>query len=65
VLLGRPVVWLAVQLFAAVAVLATCATAITTARRSLLAAARVRLAVLLLAGAVFAPWALYWGLLQP
>ncbi|MFJ9846891.1 hypothetical protein ACIRYZ_41955 [Kitasatospora sp. NPDC101155] len=44
VLLGRPVVWLAVQLLATIAVLATCATAITTARRSLLAAARVRLA---------------------
>ncbi|MEU8923524.1 prolyl oligopeptidase family serine peptidase [Kitasatospora sp. NPDC048545] len=70
VLLGRPVVWLAVQLLALTAV-GSAAIAAGTAlrRRTALATApvldRARLGALLLAAAVFVPWALSWGLLLP
>ncbi|MEV7185903.1 prolyl oligopeptidase family serine peptidase [Kitasatospora sp. NPDC093102] len=70
VLFGRPVVWLAVQLLALFA-LGAAAVAAAGARRerAALAAAsaadRARLGALLLAGAVFLPWALSWGLLLP
>ncbi|MEU3562875.1 prolyl oligopeptidase family serine peptidase [Kitasatospora sp. NPDC006786] len=70
VLFGRPVVWLAVQLLALFA-LGSAAVAAAGARRerAALAAApaadRVRLGALLLAGVVFLPWALSWGLLLP
>ncbi|GHF30180.1 hypothetical protein GCM10018790_04670 [Kitasatospora xanthocidica] len=70
VLFGRPVVWLAVQLLALVA-LGSAVVAAGTAlrRRAALATApgldRARLGALLLAAALFTPWALSWGLLLP
>ncbi|MFG2917887.1 alpha/beta hydrolase family protein [Kitasatospora sp. NPDC048298] len=70
VLFGRPVIWLAVQLLGLFA-LGAAAVAAAGARRerAALAAAgpvdRLRLGALLLAGAVFLPWALSWGLLLP
>ncbi|MFD4660815.1 alpha/beta hydrolase family protein [Kitasatospora sp. NPDC058444] len=70
VLFGRPVVWLAVQLLALFALgSAAVAAAVALRGRAALAAAsaadRARLGALLLAGAVFLPWALSWGLLLP
>ncbi|MGW4791738.1 alpha/beta hydrolase family protein [Nonomuraea sp. NPDC004297] len=64
VLAGRPVVWLALQ---AVALATVAATALTAARWRRVAAPgeRVRLGLLIAGGAVFTPWALYWGLLLP
>lgn len=58
-LLGRPVAWLAAQLLAAVAAIAT----ITCLAQWRTASARVRM--ISVAGVVFVPWALYWGLLIP
>ncbi|NJP89368.1 prolyl oligopeptidase family serine peptidase [Nonomuraea sp. FMUSA5-5] len=60
----RPVLWLALQ---AVAVATVAATAITVAtwRRAGTRGERVRLGLLIAGGAVFVPWALYWGLLLP
>ncbi|MBV2152752.1 S9 family peptidase [Kitasatospora sp. SUK 42] len=71
VLFGRPVVWLAVQLLALVAVGSTAVAAVASLRRRAAAATalprldRARLGALLLAGAAFLPWALSWGLLVP
>jgi hypothetical protein len=77
---GRPLPWLALQVLAVVTVVAAAAlvaglvrgrTAARggpgTARRPAARSGdeRVRLAVLLVAAAVFVPWALYWGLLVP
>ncbi|MFI6292701.1 alpha/beta hydrolase [Nonomuraea sp. NPDC050790] len=60
---GRPLVWLALQ---ALAVLALVAAVITVpAARRARGSERVRLAVLLTGAAAFLPWALYWGLLTP
>ncbi|MFJ2578232.1 alpha/beta hydrolase family protein [Kitasatospora aureofaciens] len=64
VVLGRPVVWLAAQLLA-VLTLATSAHTALRYRRTLPPGDRRRLAGLLLAAAVFVPWAAYWGLLRP
>ncbi|GAA4205302.1 alpha/beta hydrolase family protein [Microbispora amethystogenes] len=64
VLLGRPIVWLALQALA----LTTVAAAVRTAgawRRAGTRSERVRLGVLLAGGVAFLPWALYWGLLLP
>jgi hypothetical protein len=58
-LLGRPVTWLAAQLLAAVATVA----AITCLTRWRTASIRVR--AVTVAGTLFIPWALYWGLLLP
>ncbi|GAA3256171.1 alpha/beta hydrolase family protein [Nonomuraea helvata] len=58
-LLGRPVAWLAAQLLAAVAAVA----AITCLTRWRTASLRVRMVAV--AGTLFIPWALYWGLLIP
>ncbi|MEV0199167.1 prolyl oligopeptidase family serine peptidase [Nonomuraea sp. NPDC050691] len=58
-LLGRPVTWLAAQLLAAVATAAT----ITCLTRWRTASGRVRMVAV--AGTLFIPWALYWGLLLP
>ncbi|WP_153265088.1 alpha/beta hydrolase family protein [Nonomuraea phyllanthi] len=58
-LLGRPVTWLAAQLLAAVATAAT----VVCLTRWRTASARMR--VVTVAGALFVPWALYWGLLLP
>lgn len=59
---GRPVLWLALQALALVALIATVMTAAAwrTAGRD-----RLRLGVLLAGGVLFFPWALYWGLLLP
>lgn len=61
-LLGnRPVIWLVLQ---ALAVAATVAT-LLLARGWRSSADRVRHGMLLAGGALFIPWALYWGLLLP
>jgi hypothetical protein len=67
VLLGRPVIWLALQLLAVLTVLASGAAALSTARNrgSLPPTARARVTLLLLASVLFVPWAAYWGLLLP
>ncbi|WP_280670344.1 MULTISPECIES: alpha/beta hydrolase family protein [unclassified Kitasatospora] len=67
VLLGRPLPWLAAQCLAVVTVVAAGCTAIAWRRsRPVLSwSERTRLGLLLAAGAVFVPWALYWGLLLP
>ncbi|MEU4419619.1 prolyl oligopeptidase family serine peptidase [Actinoplanes sp. NPDC024001] len=59
---GRPVIWLALQAVALVTVIAAVMTAHAwrTARGD-----RLRLGFLLAGGALFLPWALYWGLLLP
>ncbi|MBE3012377.1 prolyl oligopeptidase family serine peptidase [Microbispora sp. NEAU-D428] len=64
VLLGRPVVWLALQILA----LTTMAAFVRTVRawrRAGTRTERARLGLLLAGGAVFLPWSLYWGLLLP
>lgn len=67
VLAGRPLPWLALQALAAAAVGAGAATAVAWGRAggSVPAGERVRLGLLLAAGAVFVPWAVHWGLLVP
>ncbi|MBF8192427.1 alpha/beta hydrolase [Nonomuraea sp. K274] len=67
-LLGdRPVIWLALQAVAVTAVVSTVLTAVAwrRARGPVERGERVRLGLLLAGGAVFIPWALYWGLLLP
>ncbi|OLT19306.1 hypothetical protein BJF78_11160 [Pseudonocardia sp. CNS-139] len=54
---GRPLLWLALQAVAVVAVPAAVALAVRRRDRASLP--------LLVAGAVFIPWAAYWGLLLP
>lgn len=61
---GRPVVWLALQALAVVTVAATVMTGLRW-RRVEAAGEKVRLALVVAGGAVFALWALYWGLLLP
>ncbi|MEU1721779.1 prolyl oligopeptidase family serine peptidase [Nonomuraea sp. NPDC005692] len=63
-LLGRPLVWLALQ---AVAVATVVATALVARRwrRERATGERVRLGLLVAAGVAFVPWAFYWGLLLP
>lgn len=63
VLAGRPLIWLALQALAVVAVIA--AVPAVSAFRRAQGSERVRLGLLLTGGAVFLPWALYWGLLLP
>ncbi|MDH6135855.1 dienelactone hydrolase [Kitasatospora sp. MAA4] len=67
VVLGRPLPWLVLQLLAVCTVLATARTARVSwlHRTELGRGARCRLGLLITAGAVFVPWALYWGLLRP
>jgi uncharacterized protein len=71
ILAGRPLPWLVMQGLAVAVVGAGIATALAAVRSSRRGATpvppgeRVRLGVLLTAGAVFLPWALYWGLLLP
>jgi dienelactone hydrolase len=60
-LLDRPLIWLALQGLAVAVVVATVRTALAWRRASLPMGERV----LLMGGAVFVPWALYWGLLLP
>ncbi|MEW9552948.1 alpha/beta hydrolase family protein [Nonomuraea sp. NPDC050783] len=66
-LAGRPVAWLALQAVAVVTVAATVVAAATAGRwrRGAARGERARLGLLLAGGTVFAPWALYWGLLLP
>ncbi len=59
---GRPVLWLGLQALALVTVITTVMT-IHSWRRT--PGDRPRQAVLLVAGVLFLPWALYWGLLLP
>jgi dienelactone hydrolase len=65
ILLDRPLIWLALQGLAVAAVVAAVLTGRAWRRASPPAGERVRLGVLLAGGAVFVPWALYWGLLLP
>ncbi|MFI6042305.1 alpha/beta hydrolase family protein [Nocardia sp. NPDC051321] len=64
---GRTLPWLLLQICTCAALLAIAATAITwwRTRAQVSGAVRVRLALLILAGALFIPWALYWRLLLP
>ncbi|MEU7142136.1 prolyl oligopeptidase family serine peptidase [Nocardia sp. NPDC046473] len=64
---GRTLPWLLLQICACAVLLATAATAITwwRTRDQVTGVVRVRLASLILAGALFIPWALYWQLLLP
>jgi dienelactone hydrolase len=63
-LAGRPLVWLALQVLAVVAVVAGIIVAARW-RATASSAGRTRAALLLAAGAVFVPWAVFWGLLVP
>ena len=67
VVLGRPVVWLVLQVTAVFAVGAGIATAVTwwRVRAELSGPARLRLGLLGGTAAAFVPWALAWGLLLP
>ncbi|WP_052287125.1 alpha/beta hydrolase [Streptomyces sp. 769] len=67
VLGSRPVLWLVLQLLTAGTALATAATALGwwRARASATGRTHARLGLLALAGAVFVPWALFWGLMTP
>lgn len=60
---SRPLVWLALQALAVAVVVATALTARGWRRSA--GSERVRLSLLITAGALFVPWALYWGLLLP
>jgi dienelactone hydrolase len=65
VVAGRPLPWLALQLASLAALVATVAVAVRwwPIRRDTPRCDRVRLGLLLAAGVVLAPWAVYWGLL--
>ncbi|MFB7453521.1 alpha/beta hydrolase family protein [Streptomyces sp. NPDC056194] len=67
VLLGRPLPWLALQLLAVAVVVTTAWTGLSwwRTRAALSRAEGVRLGLLVAAGTVFVPWAVYWGLLIP
>ncbi|WP_433479423.1 alpha/beta hydrolase family protein [Spirillospora sp. CA-142024] len=67
VLGGRPLPWLILQGLAVAAVAAAVATAVAWRRAAAAAAPgeRVRLGLLMAAGAVLVPWGLHWGLLLP
>ncbi|MEU6999802.1 hypothetical protein [Nonomuraea sp. NPDC046570] len=60
-LLGRPLVWLVLQLLALVAIAATVAVLLGLRRQRL----TVRPILLAAGGVLLVPWALYWGLLLP
>lgn len=64
---GRTLPWLLLQICTGTVLLATAATALNwwRTRDQVHGAVRVRLALLILAGLVFVPWALYWQLLLP
>jgi dienelactone hydrolase len=64
VLVGRPVVWLGLQVLAVLTVVAT-VVAGRGWRRVSAGGEKVRLGVLVAGGAAFVPWAFYWGLLLP
>ena len=64
-MLGRPVVWLVLQVLAVVTLVATVLTAVAWRRRRVEVGTgeAIRLGLLLSAGAVLLPWAAWWGLL--
>ncbi|MCO6009237.1 hypothetical protein NE236_30130 [Actinoallomurus purpureus] len=65
VVAGRPLSWLILQFLAVIVAVATVVTA-TSAwrnRRTPATGGRVRVAAVVAAGAIFIPWAVYWGLL--
>ncbi|MFD1934358.1 MULTISPECIES: alpha/beta hydrolase family protein [Nonomuraea] len=64
VLAGRPVLWLLLQALVVTVAVATVLTA-RAWRAAGRGSERVRLGLLVTAGAVMIPWALYWGLLLP
>ena len=65
-LLGRTLLWLALQLLAVTTVLAAIALAIRLVRsRPRATGEALRLGLLLFAGAAFAYWSVYWGLIFP
>ncbi|MET9485405.1 prolyl oligopeptidase family serine peptidase [Nocardia sp. NPDC006630] len=66
VLLGQPLQWLIVHILAATVLLAVAALALTwwRNRNRIDAISRAQLAILLLTGCVFVPWALHWQLLR-
>jgi len=63
VVLGRPLVWLALQLLAVATVAATVAVLLGWRRRP--TGDRIRLGLLAAGGVLFVPWAVHWGLLVP
>lgn len=65
--LGRPIPWLVLQLLAVLTVALAAAGAVAWwRRRSAMAVVdRVRTGLMVLAGVLFVPWSLYWGLLIP
>lgn len=67
VILGRPVLWIILQLLAFIALVAAVALVVSwfRARPNLAGWERIRYQVLLTGALVFVPWALYWGLLTP
>ncbi|MFI0408791.1 alpha/beta hydrolase family protein [Actinomadura sp. 3N508] len=67
VLAGRPLPWLVLQALAVAAVGAGIVTAVAWRRAAATVPAgeRARLGLLVTAGLVFVPWAVYWGLLLP
>lgn len=67
VVAGRPIPWLALQLLALVTVAGLIATVVGwwTTRTDVATGERVRLGLVVVAGLVFVPWGLYWGLLLP
>lgn len=67
VVLGRPIVWLLLQMMAVLVVAAGIATAVAwwRVRAEVGGRVRVRLALLTGTAAAFVPWALAWGLLLP
>jgi dienelactone hydrolase len=66
-LAGRPILWLALQVGAITTVVAVVVTVATVGRwrRVTARGEKVRLGMLIAGGAVFVPWAVYWGLLLP
>lgn len=63
--LGRPIPWLLLQLLALITAASTIGTAIGWWQARDVTGHRLRLGVLMAGGALFVPWALYWGLLLP
>ncbi|MGA5132949.1 alpha/beta hydrolase family protein [Streptomyces olivoreticuli] len=66
-LFGRPLPWIVLQVLALAVVAATAATGRSwwRTRHEVNGTTRIRLTLLLAAGTVFVPWALYWRLLLP
>jgi hypothetical protein len=67
VVAGRPLPWLALEILSVAALATTAATAAGwwRVRSEVTVGRRVQLGLALATGALFAPWALYWGLLLP